>query len=440
MTDDPRRILARGPMLPMQVLVVGVSVGLAALDGFDVQAISFAAPGIATEWGIDRAALGIVLSMELIGMAIGSIAVGALADLVGRRRVLLGCVAVMSLGMLMAGRTHGVHELEAWRVFTGIGIGGLVAACNAVAAEFASAPRRDLCVSLMAVGYPLGALGGGAAVVLLLRHGSWRDIFAFGALVTALFIPIVYACVPESVTWLCRAQPPDALRRVNRGLARLGYPSVPALPEQTAAEARRAGFVDLFSPAFVRTTILTSLTYFLAITTFYFIVKWVPKLVVDMGYAPSTAAGVLVWANVGGATGGAVLGVLSQRFAVRSLTLALLVGSTAMLAVFGHGHTDLGRLSLVCAACGFCTNGAVVGIFAVLARAFPTELRASGTGFAIGAGRAGAVLAPIAAGFLFAAGYGLQTVAIVMGAGSLGAAACLAFVRIERTHREEPRS
>lgn len=431
MDNDPREMLARGPMSRMQILVVAVTVGLTALDGFDVLAISFAAPGIARDWGIDRAALGVVLSMELVGMAAGSVLIGVLADRIGRRRTILGCAAVMAVGMAMAGRARGLYELSAWRVFTGLGIGGIVAACNAVAAEFSSARRRDLCVSLMAIGYPLGAIAGGAVVVVLLRHGNWRAVFEFGAIVTAVFIPIVYAWVPESIAWLCQKRPPRALEAVNRGLARLGYPRVATLPPVSARPLAKGGTPDIFRPELARTTILLSLTYFLQITTFYFIVKWIPKIVVDMGFAPSVAAGVLVWTNVGGATGGALLGLLTQRLDVKRLTLVLLVGSAALVAIFGHSQPNLWQLSLVCAASGFCANGAIVGVFAVMARAFPTMLRATGTGFAIGVGRAGAVLAPIAAGVLFEAGYGLQTVAVAMSVGSLGAAVCLALVALE---------
>jgi cyanate permease len=285
----------------------------------------------------------------------------------------------------------------------------------------------------MAIGYPLGVIGGGAAVAVLLRHGSWRRVFELGAGMSALFIPIVYWWVPESVAWLCQKQPRRALERVNRGLIRLGHAPVTALPAlPQAGPARKAAVGGIFRPELAITTVLVSLTYFLHITTFYFMLKWVPKIVVDMGFASSSAAGVLVWANVGGATGGAVLGLLTQRFRVKYLTMALLVASTAMLAVFGRAHADLSQLSLICAATGFCTNGGVVGIYAVLARAFPTDLRATGSGFALGTGRAGAVCAPIIAGVLFKAGYGLPIVAALMGAGSLVAAICLAMVRLEK--------
>jgi MFS family permease len=92
-TADPREILKTAPMSALQIAVVVITVALNALDGFDVMSISFASPGIATEWGINRAALGIVLSMELIGMAFGSILLGSIADKIGRRPTMLGCLS-----------------------------------------------------------------------------------------------------------------------------------------------------------------------------------------------------------------------------------------------------------------------------------------------------------------------------------------------------------
>src|SRR3954468_19868205 len=116
MSTDPRETLANAPMSALQILTVAVTVGLTALDGFDVLSISFASPGIAAEWHIDRAMLGIVLSMELIGMSAGSIFVGSLADRVGRRPVALGCLVVMAIGMGLATTAHDVTTLSAFRL------------------------------------------------------------------------------------------------------------------------------------------------------------------------------------------------------------------------------------------------------------------------------------------------------------------------------------
>ncbi len=430
MTTDPRDVIANAPMSRLQVFVVAITVALNALDGFDVLSISFASPGIAQEWGIDRAALGIVLSMELIGMAIGSIALGGVADRIGRRPTILGCLMVMAVGMFMVTTVSGLVDLSAWRVVTGFGIGGMLAAINAVAAEFSNTRRRHLSVSLMSIGYPLGAVAGGLVAAQLLQGNDWRTVFYFGSAVTATLIPIVFFLVPESVHWLARKQPTGAADRINAALRRMGHSAAAALPTIPSNSQTRS-VAHIFAPGLVAVTTILTLAYFFHITTFYFIAKWIPKIVVDLGFHPSTAAGVLVWTNVGGATGGAVFGILTQRFNVKPLTIGLLLLSTVMVTMFGRSPADLQRLSFICALAGFCTNAGIVGLYAIFAQAFPTHVRAFGTGFAIGVGRGGSVLAPIIAGFLFTFGYSLPTVGFTMALGSLVAAGVLLFLRLE---------
>jgi benzoate transport len=408
-------------MSATQMLVVGITVALNALDGFDVAAISFASPGIAREWGIERGALGIVLSMEVVGMAIGSMFLGGVADKIGRRRTVLGCTLVMALGMFMAPTTRGVLDLSVWRVVTGLGIGGMLAAINAVAAEFSNARRRNLSVSLMSIGYPLGAVTGGILAQRLLAIYDWRSVFYLGAIATTILIPVVYFLVPESVHWLTQRRPLGALDQVNNTLRRMGHGVVTSLPEISAA-GRRLSIADIFRPGLVHITVLVTLAYFFHITTFYFIVKWVPKIVADFGFDASLAAGVLVWANVGGMLGGALLGALTQKFAVRALTIANMFIATVMVSLFGITPHDLTMLSAVCAVAGFFINGAIVGMYALFAQSFPTHVRAFGTGFAIGLGRGGSFLAPIIAGYLFEAGFELSVVSVIMGLGSTMAA------------------
>lgn len=435
MNADPREVIANSSMTRLQIIVVAITIGLNALDGFDVLSISFASPGIADEWGIDRAALGIVLSMELIGMAIGSVLLGGLADRIGRRPTILGCLAVMTVGMFMATTVKTIVDLSIWRVITGLGIGGMLAAINAVAAEFSNAKRRHLSVSIMAIGYPVGAVIGGIIAGQLLKVYDWRSVFYFGTAVTAAFIPLVYFMVPESVHWLARRQPAGALEKIKRTLARMGHTVAVALPT-VSAENRKRSWTDIFSPNLVAITLILTAAYFFHITTFYFVLKWVPKIVVDMGFAASAAAGVLVWANVGGALGGAVLGLLTQKFSVRALTITVMLLSAVMVTVFGRTSPDLQLVALICAIAGFCSNAGIVGMYAIFAQGFPTHARASGTGFAIGIGRGGSVLAPIIAGFLFEGGVALPWVAAIMGLGSLIAAGLLMLLKLRPDHAE----
>lgn len=427
-SEDPRALIDREPMSRFQWGVVAVMIGLNALDGFDVLSISFAAPGIATAWGIERGALGLVLSMELIGMAVGSLVLGSVADSLGRRKTILGCLVVMTAGMLGAATSHDVITLCIWRVLTGLGIGGMLAATNAAVAEAANGKRRALAVVLMAAGYPVGTVVGGSISAVLLSEFGWQSVFLFGAVATVAFIPIVMFFAPESISFLMHKRPPDALERINKTLARMGHPPMDSLPEPEARPTK-APVAELFAPTMARATILLTLAYLLHIMTFYFILKWIPKIVVDMGFDPSSAAGVLVWASVGGAVGSLLLGLLTSRIPLVALTIIAMLASVVLVTAFGRAQTDLQALSLVAAAAGFCTNAGVVGLYALLARIFPTHLRATATGIVIGIGRGGSALAPALAGGLFAAGYMLDSVAIMMSLGSAIAALAIFFLR-----------
>ena len=428
---DPRDIISDAPMSRGQIIAVAIMVGLNALDGFDVLSISFASPGIATEWGIDRVALGAVLSMELIGMAVGSVVLGGVADRIGRRRTILGCLVVMALGMAMVTQTTSVTVLSIWRVLTGLGIGGMLASINAVTAEFASTRRRTLAMGIMVIGYPMGAVIGGLISAELLVLFDWRAIFWFGALLTAIFIPLVWIFVPESVHYTLVHRNPDTLARINALLARFGHGAVSVLPP-VREEEEKASIADILRPGLMATTLLVTFAYFAHIVSFYFILKWTPKIVVDLGFPPPEAASVLVWANMGGVLGGAIFGFAVQRLPLKGATVTMLFGASIMVALFGAaGANTLVGLSALAFASGLFTNSAVSGLYTLFARVFPTHVRATGTGFAIGIGRGGAALSPILAGALFEWGLSLALVATTIALGSLTAAFALLALRFQ---------
>jgi MFS family permease len=438
-------------MSRLQVMVVAITVALNALDGFDVLSISFASPGIRSEWGLGQQGLGFVLSAELIGMALGSIFLGGLADKIGRRPTVLGCLVVMALGMYMAtssgfvvgGIVEPIYsmfvpgdvdprlaDLATWRIVTGLGIGGMLASINAVTAEFSNEKRRDISVAIMSIGYPVGAAAGGFITSAGLELAEWRSVFQFGAIVTTALIPIVFFFMPESVHWLARKQPKNALERINYTLKKIGHGTVTALPV-VSAEIRKRSVKDIFQGSLLPVTVIVTLAYFFHITTFYFIVKYVPTLVVDMNFQPSEAGRVLSWLNVGGATGGTVVGLLAMRYNVKFITIGVMLVSTVMVTLFGRAPADLTTLIFICMACGFFTNGAITGMYALFARAFPTHVRAFGTGFAVGVGRGGSVLAPNLAAGLFAADLGVPVVSMIMALGSLVAAGVLTMLVVK---------
>ncbi len=427
MQTHARQIINLGRMGLAQWLVILVTMGLNAMDGFDVLAISFASPGISHDWGVDKATLGWILSMELLGMAIGSVVLGGFADRFGRRPTVLGCLVAMAIGMHGASVSQDVPQLLGFRLLTGIGIGGVLPCINALASEFSNLRWRSFAMSLMVIGYPLGGVLGGLVARSILGTGGWQGVFHTGALATAAFLPMVWILVPESVVFLDRRRVGTALEQINRTLRRLGQEAATCLSEVEPAKTRHS-FAELLRPAYLATTVIVTAAYFAHITSFYFILKWIPKMVVDLGFEPKVAAGVLTWANVGGALGGALFGLVVHRFGIRRSTTVVLLGGAGMVAWFGIGPHGLSQLTVTVAISGIFNNAAIAGLYMLFATVYPTELRATGTGFAVGFGRGGAALAPVLAGVLFQIGLPVSVVAPIMAGGSLLAAALLVLL------------
>jgi len=431
MNTDPRKTIDQSPMSLLQIFIIAITVGLNGLDGIDVLSISFASTGIAAEWGIDKAGLGIVLSMELFGMAAGSIVLGWYADTIGRRKIMNACLITMAIGMFMVTTVNSILELSIWRIITGLGIGGLLSAITAMTAEFSNVKNRHLCVSLMAIGYPIGGILGGEVAKRLLGVYDWRSIFYLGAILTTFFIPLFYFVVPESVHWLVRKQPKGALDKVNKTLKRIGHNIIDALPEITP-EVRKKSYGDLFATGLRRTTIIITVAYFLQITTYYFILKWLPDVVVGLGFSASEGANILKYANIGGALGGVLLGLMTLRLDLKKMTIAVLALSAVFITLLGRIPADLTYIKITAALCGFFGNSGIIGMYALFPASFPTHVRASGTGFTVGVGRGGAILSPIIVGFMFQAGMPLPQVSMLISTGAFIAAGVLIFLKLEK--------
>jgi benzoate transport len=419
--SNPINVINETPMGVRQWIIVILMVLLNALDGFDVLSSAFAAPGISAEWGIERAALGVVLSAELVGMGFGSVLLGGAADKIGRKNTMLLCLVLMAAGMYLASIANAVEPMVAFRFLTGIGIGGMLAATNAVTAESSNTSWRKTAIAAYVAGYPLGAIiGGVAASEWLLPDHGWRAVFVFGAVVTAVLIPVVMLLVPETAAY--QASKGD-LAGVNKTLNAFGKPSLDSLPPVIAGDIKPKVTDILSDPRLRPVTLLLAFGYMFHTITFYYILKFAVQIVSDYppGYAPQDAATVLTYANVGGFFGSALFGFVMARFGIRWPTaLMLLIGSVAV-ASFGMGRDSLDAWQWATILTGFFTNAAISGYYAAYARGFPAYARATGTGFVLGVGRLGAAGSPIIAGALFTwlGNDELLTVSIIMAMGSV---------------------
>jgi MFS family permease len=335
----------------------------------------------------------------------------------------------MIAGMLGATTSGSPVQLSIWRLVTGLGIGGMLSCTNAVVAEFSNKKWRSLCISFMVIGYPLGGGIGGLYASALIAKYDWRAVFYLGAAATTVLLPLSALLIPESVQWLTRKQPEGALARINHSLTKLGQQTVASVPVINTEEKKKS-LGDIFSPALFAITITVTLAYFLHILSFYFLLKWSPKIIADMGFPPASTGRVLALANFGGAAGGALFGLLISRIGLKRLTIGTLVINAIAIAMFGRSPHDLQILTTLAVVAGFFGNAAISGMYSIVAHAFPTHVRATGTGFVVGLGRAGAVLSPMVAGLLLQYQVPLPTIGLVMGAGSLLSAGVLSFLNL----------
>ena len=230
MSYSLRNSMHEGPMSRFQWFAIAVCVLLNMLDGFDVLVMAFTGKAVSTEWGLNGAQLGLLLSAGLVGMAIGSMLLAPWADRIGRRPMILLCLAIAAVGMLLSAMSGSPTQLGLLRVFTGIGIGGILASSNVIGSEYASNRWRGLAVSLNSTGYALGATLGGLIAVTLIGGFGWRSVFLFGGVATTIAIPLVWVCLPESLDFLLARRPARTLERVNALARRLGRPPLDACP------------------------------------------------------------------------------------------------------------------------------------------------------------------------------------------------------------------
>lgn len=412
-----------------QWLIVAICIGILAIDGYDVLSIAFAAPGITAEWGLSKAALGAILPLELLGMAVGSIVMGSLADARGRRPTMLAGLLIVTVGMLVAGIANSVYILGAARVFTGIGIGGLLATATAMSSDYSNDKYRSTALVLVAGGFAFGIYAGATFLAPLLKTFDWRITFFLGAGLSSVFIPLVYYFVPESVSYLNRKRPVGALEKIGVIMSRLGHmASYRLLPIQEETKEPE-GAASLFKPGMIMTTSLLMLAYVGTVGTYYYFVKWLPTIVADLGYSVSEATTVLGVISLGGVIGSIGMSAGSRYASIHRLMIASLILAAAGVALFPYFTGSLQSMKL----CGFIAGtfmfAGISGFYGLFAASFPSSVLGSGSGLVLGVGRGGAVLGPFIPGLLFAAGFHLHTIALLMSSGALVAGITIMVLR-----------
>ena len=398
-----QQILNDRPMTAAQILIVVLCFALNMIDGMDVVVASYVAPRIIDEWSVTSQTFGLVLSSALVGMATGAMFISPYTDVLGRRTMVLACLLVISVGMLLTAWAQTIPQLAALRLFTGLGIGTMLASLTSMAYEYAPTVRRNLAVSFVLGGYPVGAMLTGVMAASLIPEFGWRSMFYAGSAISLLMIPIVFILLPESLEFLLYKQPAHALQRTNAILRRLKLEPINELPQQTPqvksskgslfANVRSLMTEDRLSP-----TLKLWIAFFMAFFSLYFLLSWIPKIAEGTGLTPAQGSYAGAIFNLGSFFGIVCLGYISNRFGLKRMILLFMLLSAALMVIFGAFRFSLPIFMTVLFVLGFFVQGGFVGLYSVAARLYPVEIRTTGVGWGIGVGRFGAILAPALGG------------------------------------------
>lgn len=413
-----------------QILVVLLTFAVAASDGLDAQIIGFTAPQIAAEFGISRDQLGPVFSASLLGMAGGALLFGSLGDRLGRRYTMIACVAVFGFGTLLTPLARGVIDLTVLRLITGFGLGGALPNAVTLVAECAPARQRGLLVTLMYIGFSVGGmLGGAIASALVVEHG-WRLMFYIGGLLPLGLCLVLWALLPESPHFLARQ--PGGRSRVSALLRRLdpsGDYAADHVYMVPAAVSTNTGMGELFRHRRARNTLLLWSAFFINLLVLFFLMNWLPTLLVERGWALDSAIRVMVVFNFGTVFGALLLAWLSARYNPRRmLAMCFALGGLAIMAI-GLGNGQWAVVMTAGLATGVFAGAAQIGLYPITTQAYPSLVRATGVGWAQAWGRTGSILGPLAGGWLAVLEPRFVVYFVVFGAPLLVAAVAIAAMR-----------
>ena len=362
------------PLSALQIRIFLLCALIVLLDGYDLQVMGLAVPALSRQWHLAPSAFTIAQSASLLGLGLGSAFIAPLGDRLGRRPLLLGGLAIILVTSLGAATATGPMELAVWRLLIGLGLGVGQSNASALTAEYAPLARRATIMTLMGVCVGLGGVLAGLTAPQVIAAAGAQGLFVVGAALPLLALLATAAGLRESPAILT-----------------------------TQAPTRGGSLLVLLQPPYRERTLRLWLVYGLSAMLLYFLFSWLPVFLINAGWSPSQASHGIALLQFGG-----IAGSLVQAWLVdRRRTITALVGGygttliTALLFAI-PGSAPAWPVLLVLMGSG--VAGVVMSIIALGAIFYPPEIRATGFGWAGAITRVGAVLGPLAGGWIIAAG------------------------------------
>jgi len=429
---DPR------PLGRIHVVVLVLCGFVMFLDGFDTQALSFAAPVLAKEWGLGPAEVGTLLSAAIFGLMVGYLCLSPLANRVGHRRVIIFTTAAFGTMTLLCSLATGPTELIVLRFFAGTGLGAAIPSLVALTSEFAPRRRRSSFVLFIYCWLALGFVAAGLVSGVVIPQFGWRAMFVIGGALPLVLVVVIIAFLPDSPRYLLSR--PASAQRLRALLLRID-PSLPSTtvvgPDAEDSDApSRAGsmVVELLRRRWLASTLLLWVAFIANLAAFYSIQSWMPSIVGSFGQEPSVIIGATVLTSVGGIVAATAIGPIMDRFNPFLILGSVYILGFVFVAILGQSlDGDAWVLLIAAFVAGTCVTGGQMSIVAVASLVYPVRLRSTGVGWALGIGRFGGIIGPILVGA--ALGSGVAPAAVFLAISLLLVAAGVSMFMLARRAR-----
>lgn len=422
--DGFRQTLDSSKVSPYLYGVAGLIALLLITDGFGTQSMGFVTPVIAKAWQIHPADLKGAISMGLVGIMIGACGVTPVADKIGARRILIACA--LGYGVLMAG-TALVKDLNSllWmRFVTGIALGGAMPAGIALVSEYAPTRLRSTMVTIAVSGFSIGGALGGVVAALVVQRFGWPAVFAVGGVVPLLIAPLLWLWLPESVPQAAAGKTGPRPMAAVKKLAPAWTPSAGAAEPVHA----HAPVVALFKDGLATPTVLIWVLYFMNLLVLYTLSNWLPTIVTGAGMPLRTAIAAASFYQLGGVVGGLLFAFCCDRFGARLIMPAIFLGTSVFCFLIGAAGQNPSLVVGAATTAGLFVIGGQAAANAFVGNYYPSHVRASGIGWALGIGRLGGILGPYVIGMLIEAGAQPRTLFEICAIPGLFSAAAIWFV------------
>jgi MFS transporter, AAHS family, 4-hydroxybenzoate transporter len=445
---DIRKFIDDRPVGRYQWLVAGMCALIVFVDGFDAQAMGFVAPALSAALQIPRNVLGSVISSGLVGMMVGALVSGPLADRVGRKPVLAASVLIFGIGSLLTATADSVNTLMTFRVLTGLGMGGAMPNAIALTSEYMPRRRRAGAVTMMICGFSLGAAVGGLVAAAIIPRFGWESVFIVGGIGPIVIAFAAFLVLPESIRFLMVTGGEE--QRVRQYLGRVAPgTAIPATLSSGVDEHGSGGTFlvkQLFTEGRTVATLLIWTVYFMNLLNLFFLNSWLPTIISDAGLPVGTAIRLTSLFQIGGIGGALVLGrVLDRHFSFGVLAVCYAWAAVFIYLIGAAGASaTLLALTITCAGIGII--GGQNASHALSSEFYPTRMRSTGVGWALGIGRIGSIVGPVVGGLLLAQGTGTRdifwaaTVPALIAAAAAGGVALTTRIKPEAVASEAPAS